>query len=324
MKRVKNFLKRIIQIAGGCLGFLFSFLDKNKKRKVVVFFCNISFKLGGRYYFWFYEFLKQMMCVMFRDDYEENWVKKRLKTGGVIDVDLSRVNQRNIYSHKLYEINISNFFLNNIKKGDTFFDIGSNVGYFSILLSPLVGKEGKIFAFEPEKNNFNFLVKNVNENIFLNIFAINKGVGNKNEKLTLYLHPLNNGGHSFIEFKFYKFGDLKFDKDKFNDKKLLQKIDVLKIDDFAVENNIDRVDFMKIDIEGYELDALKGMENLLKRKKILNIVCEVNNNETRLDVFKFMNSLGYTIYRLDVNGVKSKLDIHQKMSKGDVLFSLEK
>ena len=78
MKRVKNFLKRIIQIAGGCLGFLFSFLDKNKKRKVVVFFCNISFKLGGRYYFWFYEFLKQMMCVMFRDDYEENWVKKRL------------------------------------------------------------------------------------------------------------------------------------------------------------------------------------------------------------------------------------------------------
>ena len=139
----------------------------------------------------------------------------------------------------------------NIKKGDVIIDCGSYVGQFTILAAYLVGKEGKVIAFEPDPKNYAQLLKNIELNGLENIHPINKGVWNANAKLEF--HQQGNCGSTLCAT---------------TDKKKEGKITsvyVVSLDNIIKELKLDTIDFIKMDIEGAELEAIEGGKDMVKR-----------------------------------------------------------
>jgi FkbM family methyltransferase len=124
-----------------------------------------------------------------------------------------------------------------IKKGDVVLDIGANIGFYTKILSELVGETGKIYAFEPDKKNFSHLEKNAGD--LTNVDLINKAVSDKTGTITLYQSDLLN-----VDHKTYETAD-------FTSK---TEIDCVAMDDIIPNK---KVDFIKIDIQGFEYFAFK-------------------------------------------------------------------
>lgn len=144
-----------------------------------------------------------------------------------------------------------------IKNGMTVLDVGANIGFYTMLFAKLVGKEGKVFAFEPDPNNFRLLKKNIETNKYTNVICINKAVSNQTAAGTLYISEEHHGDHRI------------FDPD---DKRTAIDIKTVSIDDFISEDTA--VDFIKMDIQGAESSALEGMEKTLKKSQHISIISE--------------------------------------------------
>jgi len=169
-------------------------------------------------------------------------------------------------------------------------DVGANLGMLSIPLAKMLGDKGKVISIEAEKKNIEFLRKNVRINNLKNVFVIGKGAYSKKGKINLNLDEYGIGGHSIQKTKGSEFG-----------KK--QLIDVDTIDNILKELKIKKVDLVKIDIEGGEIDALKGAKKTLKKchpKIIFEAVEDVEKGKIELMLAKY----GYKIKPLkDVNYV---------------------
>ena len=87
-------------------------------------------------------------------------------------------------THEQFETEV---FKKEIEKGDTVLDLGSHIGYYTLIAAELVGEKGKVFAFEPEPTNFVLLKKNIKINNYQNVIPVQKAVSNKNGKGRLYL-----------------------------------------------------------------------------------------------------------------------------------------
>jgi len=147
-----------------------------------------------------------------------------------------------------------------ISKGEIVVDVGANIGIHTLNMAKIVGKTGKVFAFEPEVTNFEILKKNIKLNNYTNIFVENKAVGEKNGIVTLYRsnHP---GMHKIENKPLHS-------KDELN-------VNIISLDNFFNENHMqNKIDFVKIDVEGFELNVLKGMKNILKHNKNIKILFE--------------------------------------------------
>lgn len=118
-----------------------------------------------------------------------------------------------------YEPFIAELMKKNIKPGDTVVDIGSHIGYFTILMSKLVGETGKVYAFEPEKRNFELLKKNVEFNKCSNVILNNIAISDKTGKIKLYLtNKSNSGTHSIHDSEGYTYE--------------IQEVDCMTLDDY--------------------------------------------------------------------------------------------
>ncbi|MFA7298217.1 MAG: FkbM family methyltransferase [Candidatus Absconditabacterales bacterium] len=133
-----------------------------------------------------------------------------------------------------------------IKKGDVVIDAGAWIGCFSVVASSF----GAIsYAFEPAKETFEHLKETAQLNSSLpgKIIPINKGVGDKKEKIGFEDGLDGNGGN------------------KINTKITDNMIELISIDEFVKENNIPKIDFIKSDIEGYERQLLEGAKDSIKK-----------------------------------------------------------
>ncbi|SNZ10509.1 methyltransferase, FkbM family [Persephonella hydrogeniphila] len=148
-----------------------------------------------------------------------------------------------------------------IKNGNTVLDIGAHWGGFSTCFGNLVGEKGKVYSFEASRRNFSFLRKNIKINRLEGIVeSFNFAVGEKEGYVELTISEESSGHNSIV-------------RKNINSRKK-ETVKQIYIDKFIEENNINRVDFIKIDVEGYELNVLMGMETLLKRSKDLWLFIE--------------------------------------------------
>ena len=159
-----------------------------------------------------------------------------------------------------YEKETTKIFKKIIKPGMTVVDIGAHIGYFTRLFSKLVGERGKVFAFEADPINFNFLKRNTSR--LTNTTIINKAVSEQNGEINFYHIPNSTGCHSVIK-----------------PNRPAEKITVpaVTIDSIMTEYNLSSIDIIKMDIEGGELLALAGMQNLLNKSSNMTIVTEYNS-----------------------------------------------
>ena len=185
---------------------------------------------------------------------------------------------------ELYEKDTCYMINKYIKKDSIFFDIGANEGFFSLVASKKI-ITGKIYCFEPQKNLLKIIEKNLLKNNFKNFFLLDFGIGESEYFTNLNVFQDTNTGASSILKKHF-----------LNTKKT--KIKIKSLDHFVSEERLyDQIDLVKIDIEGYEIHAIKGMKNLLKERKINTLLIDYHmhivNNKVRLEHEKLILSFGY-------------------------------
>lgn len=192
-----------------------------------------------------------------------------------------------------------------IKKGNTIFDIGGNFGWYSCHFAQLVGETGKVHVFEPT-NIIDDLKNNLILNEFIDRCRLNKtALGDKNGTATLFI-PKKLGT---------AFASLRKHNNQNSDDAINFSANIEKLDDYVIANKIDKVDFIKIDIEGAEYLALKGAEMILKKNKPM-ILLEIQEEHIKYfdhtpdELISYIKDLGFNIYDIDQNefGALRKID----------------
>lgn len=202
---------------------------------------------------------------------------------------------KELYYKKCWEREETEFFKKIILNGMNIIDIGANIGYFSILFSKWVGDKGKVFAFEPDPENFRFLVKNIQANICHNIIPINKAVSNNDGKIFLFQSATNKGDHRIIDAKIIP-------EDVIRNK---IEIEATRLDSsFSPEQ---KIDLIKMDIQGAEGLALEGMTQILSRNHKMYLFTEFwpyaieRSGKSPKEFLEQLNQLGFKIATINKN-----------------------
>lgn len=158
----------------------------------------------------------------------------------------------------LYEKYETNLFRRVVGEGMTLVDLGANMGYYTLLAAKLVGRKGKVFAFEPDPDNFSLLLKNIEANGYNNVIPVQKAVSNKTGTTKLFLCQGNKADHRI----YYS-----------HDGRESITVDVTTLDTFF-ENERYPIDVIKMDIQGAEMAALQGMTEIVLKNDSLKIITE--------------------------------------------------
>ena len=182
-------------------------------------------------------------------------------------------------------------------KGWTCFDVGANVGAITLVLGRLVGNEGKVYAFEPGLPNLSRLKHNfqLNPELMPRVHIVPVGVGETA-------------------------GELWWSEEKANPGNALlsstgtQRTYVISLDDFVKKQFISRVDFIKIDVEGMELDVMRGAAQLLRTSRpaiyfeTLDRYLRAGGGAVFADFKRLLvGELGYGLFKLNSSGKLSPL-----------------
>ncbi len=189
----------------------------------------------------------------------------------------------------VYEKDETALFKRIVKKNMTVADIGANIGYYTLLAARLVGDGGQVFAFEPDANNFQLLCENLALNKCQNVVAVQKAVSNKSGKAKLFLDKTNLGGHSLTQANVKK--------------KAAAVVETVSLDDFFREEQR-KIDVIKMDIQGAEMDALQGMTDTLNKNQELLIFTEFwpsglrNAGYSPEEFLERLTELGFDLYKI--------------------------
>ena len=212
----------------------------------------------------------------------------------------------NIYTG-LFEFEDMMFSLHLLEQGDLFIDIGANVGVYSVLLSG--EKKANSIAFEPIPDTFRILESNVKLNNlenFVNLY--NCGLGNEKKKV------------KFVS-------DLDVSKHVSSDQNIIGEniitVDILTLNDLNISNPT----LIKIDVEGFELEVLKGANKILEAKGLIAIIIELNGSGEKygikdIDVHNYLLEFGFQpvsynpfnrkLYDLKMFGTKNTIYIRDR------------
>jgi FkbM family methyltransferase len=175
--------------------------------------------------------------------------------------------QRHMYFFGAYEPIESYLVRSLLRPGMTVIDLGANVGNYTLQAARAVGPEGQVHAFEPIPANFKHLTTHVRMNGFASrIFPNCSAAWSHAERLALYLDERDAADNKTD----YTVGPRVDPADVLH-------VDAIALDDYAVRHDLARVDFVKLDIEGAELPALRGMIKLLATHRPI-LLLEVNRS----------------------------------------------
>jgi FkbM family methyltransferase len=219
--------------------------------------------------------------------------------------------QQQLFWYGYYEKELGDLLKKMLRSNDVFIDIGANIGYFS-LLSASISPSVKVISFEPVKDLFEKMNENFSINDNKNIVAINVAVGEMNEQRELYLSaPDNLGMSSFYQPENYSGRN--------------EKVEVIAFDDWFKKSGLTKIDLIKLDIEGNELAALKGMSAVLENQKPALIV-EINPETLSqfglkpLDIFNYLNQFNFDGFLISENGRLVHLNSNEVNQTINVLF----
>jgi len=191
---------------------------------------------------------------------------------------------------------------NLVTEGQTLVDIGANQGEYTLWAARKTGASGKVFSFEPLSTLFGQLEENVriNEGFEAFVFPIRMGLSDQPGRLKLYSNdPYNEGVNTLFPGP----GKTAF----------LEEISLSTLDEEVGKLNIQKVDFIKIDVEGAELMVLKGAVETLKRFRPI-LFLELNETACQAagysssDIFTLLEKFGYRFELIGLRGKTSPLD----------------
>lgn len=182
------------------------------------------------------------------------------------------------------------------------FDVGSNTGEYLKMIKKNIIKYNicaEVHAFEPMKSAYQLLEKKYSDKMFI---LNNFGASDCSETVTLYFDKLNSGLASIYKRSLDFFG-ISLD--------LSETIDVVRLDQYVVKKQISHIDYIKFDVEGHELFALKGLGELLKNQSIDFIQFEYGganlDSKTYLkDLFEIFEKSKYRVAKILPRGIEER------------------
>jgi FkbM family methyltransferase len=199
-----------------------------------------------------------------------------------------------ILSNGTYEDEIGKLIKISLTAGDTAIDIGSNIGLQSLRMSSCVGPAGKVYAFEP----LNYLQEKFNRNMALN----------KAKNVTLFPFALSDQQNELdliVNKNQWNQGAFSLSNKETGTEK--QRVTVKVADEMPEIQMLDKVALIKIDVEGFEFQVLRGLKQTLQKHQP-RIIFEYDSNywkdtgQSIADCYEFLLSLNYTIYQISMVG----------------------
>lgn len=185
-----------------------------------------------------------------------------------------------------YELGMVEILKRFLNPGGVFIDLGANEGYFSVIASRLVGREGRVIAVEPQERLKEIIKKNSELNGCDNIDLVSIAVSDKEGIGYLYMSPdMNTGSSSFIKETLYPVPR--------------KEVKTKTLANIFADNNLDRCDLIKIDIEGWEYNAIFGSPDIFKEHRIKAIALETHpkllarRGLSEEAIFEFLSASGY-------------------------------
>lgn len=173
-----------------------------------------------------------------------------------------------------------------LKKGMTCLDIGSNIGYYALMESKSIGTEGKVIAIEPNPKNFEYLKKNLDLQQVTNVEAYNMAAGDKDDQVNFLIHERSNLCSVIPEGK------------PIPKSAKVITVPSKRIDSLLEGKKIEKLDFVRMDIEGYEIKAIEGAWTTIRKFKPI-IQMEFHNSlfntEDKKKFFLKLKREGYEI-----------------------------
>ena len=190
------------------------------------------------------------------------------------------------------ERSVKEKFVENVTSGDIIVDVGAHIGEYTLLGAKLTGSSGKVISIEPLHDTANSLKENIILNQFTNCTILENAVGSNVSKQNLY---------KVSEEDVYGYLD-----PIVNNKKLIKTdtINVTTIDEIIKTNDLEEINLLKIDVEGFEYDVLLGCKTSFAQNKIRKIICEIHSdflkakNFDEKKIYTFLESHGFQITKI--------------------------
>lgn len=217
----------------------------------------------------------------------------RLASGQSFKVRVGDQVSRMIFENGAYEPQLTSLLLPLLKPGMTVFDIGANIGYYTVMMARRIGHHGAVHAFEINDKVLSLLEDNIRMANLTNVTVVKKAVTKTTGEAEFFLP------HEGDEAE----GSLR--KSHRYDAVGVLKVMTVSIDDYICEHGIPRVDLIKIDVEGAEYEAFEGAKQLLSSKNKPMIMFEaldsacVNFGVTWDQVVRQVKDFGYRIHQGD-------------------------
>lgn len=183
-----------------------------------------------------------------------------------------------------------------IHPGQLLFDIGANIGQYTLFMSRLTGATGRVIAIEPDSENFKFLSLNISENKCFNTRLVKAAISNTNTTTVLYKDSVTGGRMSSLI------------KENVSNKRdvLTEQVDVLTLSELIDQYGVPG--FIKIDVEGAEGDILKQPDERLKNTILFIEV----RTETKVEVFNTFQQQNRQVYLITKHG------LHKVQNAGEI------
>ncbi|MBV6625405.1 MAG: FkbM family methyltransferase [Rivularia sp. (in: Bacteria)] len=194
---------------------------------------------------------------------------------------------------------------NFVQPGMTVFDVGSNIGDYSVLFSKIVGAKGKVYAFEATESTYNKLQQRLVQEKCRNVSAFHNAVYSENKQIEFNQFPEDYSVWNSI-------GTPKMLNPDGSGEYVpivnTEVVEAISLDSFCQQHDIEEIDYLKVDVEGAESDVLQGASQLLKNKAVKFIQFEISQkmleglNRDAKSTFDILNKNGYECHRISPNG----------------------
>lgn len=183
------------------------------------------------------------------------------------------------------------YFLKNIiRRGDYCVDIGAHLGYYTFQFSRLVGDEGKVIAIEPVSKFKNILQKIIHRKKYKNIILHQVALGGKGEFVEMGIPRINNQ-------KKYAYARM---RETFQDLEYAETEKVRNVSGNELLANLPRIDFIKCDVEGAEVQVFTSMLTVVEQHKPV-LLCEIIDKNELIKMCNMIFPFGYQLYILKNN-----------------------
>lgn len=179
-----------------------------------------------------------------------------------------------------------------LSEGDVFYDIGANVGFFTVIGARLVGRTGKVIAFEPVPENVSFLRRNAFWNRFPQIVIDERAVDRES------------GSAEFLVTRYSGGSVLASGDHRSPDVYKSVTVPSVSVDDLIFAESCPQPNLIKIDVEGAESNVLEGMIRTLKQVRPI-VIFEIDDNDAsayqrkQRQCDEFLSTYGYSLQRLN-------------------------